>query len=521
VPLIFRNTPQWFISMETNDLRQKALKAIDETAFYPPGGKNRLYAMIENRPDWCVSRQRKWGVPLPIFVDKRTGAPLRDPQVIERIAQVFEQEGGDAWFQSDPQRFLGEAYDAANYEQVTDVVEVWFDSGSTHSFVLEQRDELKWPASLYLEGSDQHRGWFHTSLLESAGTRGRAPYEGVLTHGFVLDGKGIKMSKSFGNVIAPQDVMAEKGADILRLWVVASDYSEDLRISDEILGHQADAYRRLRNTLRFLIGNLADFEAGERVAPAEMPELERWVLHRLWEIDRAIVPAIRGYDWLTVYQQLYRFCEVDLSAFYFDVRKDCLYCDRPDALRRRACRTVLDQLFHHLTAWLAPIICFTAEEAWWARGTGPERSVHERLFPEVPDAWADQDLGDKWAKVRRVRRVVTGALEREREEKRIGASLQAHPTVYIAEDTLAEAVADVDLATVCITSAITVERGAGPAEAYRLEEVPGVAVVPGLAEGAKCQRCWQVLPEVGRDAKAPETCTRCADAVHALGAAAE
>ena len=288
VPLIFRNTPQWFISMETNDLRKKALAAIEETDFYPAAGKTRLYSMIENRPDWCVSRQRKWGVPLPIFVHKETGEPLRDADVIERIAQVFEQEGGDAWFNSDAQRFLGEAYDADDYEQVTDVVEVWFDSGSTHAFVLEARDELKWPASLYLEGSDQHRGWFHTSMLESAGTRGHAPYEGVLTHGFVLDPNGRKMSKSLGNVIAPQDIMAEKGADILRLWVVASDYSEDLRIGEEILRYQADAYRRMRNTLRYLIGNLDGFSENERVDPADMPEMERWVLHRLWEIDRAI-----------------------------------------------------------------------------------------------------------------------------------------------------------------------------------------------------------------------------------------
>ncbi|MBK1668122.1 isoleucine--tRNA ligase [Rhodovibrio sodomensis] len=521
VPLIFRNTPQWFISMETNALREKALAAIEETDFYPASGKTRLYSMIENRPDWCVSRQRKWGVPLPIFVHKQTGEALRDAEVIERIAQVFEQEGGDAWFNSDPQRFLGEAYDANDYEQVTDVVEVWFDSGSTHAFVLEARADLKWPASLYLEGSDQHRGWFHTSMLESAGTRGHAPYEGVLTHGFVLDPHGRKMSKSLGNVIAPQDIMAEKGADILRLWVVASDYSEDLRIGEEILRYQADAYRRMRNTLRYLIGNLDGFAEGERVQPGDMPELERWVLHRLWEIDRAIMPAIRRYDLMSVYRELYRFCEIDLSAFYFDVRKDVLYCDRPDSTRRKACRTVLDALFHHLTAWLAPILAFTAEEAWWARGTGPEKSVHERLFPDVPDAWADKGLADKWARVRKVRRVVTGALEREREAKQIGASLQAHPTVYIADAALLDAVADVDLALVSITSQITVERGEGPEGAYRLDEVPGVAVTPGLADGAKCQRCWQVLPEVGGDPKAPETCGRCADAVHALGAAAE
>ncbi len=521
VPLIFRNTPQWFIAMDESGLREKALRAIDATAFYPAAGKARLRAMIESRPDWCVSRQRWWGVPLPIFVHKETGEPLRDPAVIDRVAAIFEEEGGDAWFESDPQRFLGEAHDAADFEQVTDVVEVWFDSGSTHAFVLEARPELKWPADLYLEGSDQHRGWFHTSLLESAGTRGRAPYDAVLTHGFVLDAKGHKMSKSLGNVIAPQDVMAEKGADILRLWVVASDYSEDLRIGEEILRYQVDAYRRLRNTLRYLIGNLADFDAAERLPAAEMPELERWVLHRLAELDAVVREGVRGYDFMTIYRELYHFCAVDLSAFYFDVRKDCLYCDRPDSTRRRACRSVLDTLFDCLTAWLAPLICFTAEEAWWARGGGEVESVHLRTFPEVPAAWRDAALDEKWARVRKVRRVVTGALEVERAEKRIGSGLQAHPTVYIADPALAGAVADVDLAEICITSAVTVVAEAPPEGAFTLDEVPGVGVVPGLAEGQKCQRCWQVLPEVGGFPEAPETCARCADAVRHLGKAAE
>ncbi|RDD60507.1 isoleucine--tRNA ligase [Ferruginivarius sediminum] len=518
-PLIHRVTPQWFISMDTNGLRDKALAAIDETDFYPPAGKARLRSMIETRPDWCVSRQRWWGVPLPLFVDRKTGEPLRDPAVIERIAQAFEQEGGDAWFDSDPKRFLGDDYDPADYEQVRDIVEVWFDSGSTHAFVLEARPELKWPASLYLEGSDQHRGWFHTSLLESAGTRGRAPFDGVLTHGFVLDAKGHKMSKSLGNVIAPQDVMSEKGADILRLWVVASDYSEDLRIGEEILRYQVDAYRRLRNTLRYLIGNLADFAGEERLPESEMPELERWVLHRMAELDSVVREGCRRYDYMTIYRELYHFCAVDLSAFYFDVRKDSLYCDRPDSTRRRACRTVLDKLFDCLTAWLAPITCFTAEEAWWARGGGPEESVHLRTFPEVPAGWRDAGLQAKWDKVRRVRRVVTGALELERAEKRIGSSLQAHPTVHIADSELAEAVADVDLAEICITSAVTVSGEPAPAGAFTLDDVPGVAVVPELAEGSKCQRCWQVLPDVGRDAAAPDTCGRCADAVKHLGVA--
>jgi len=519
VPLIFRATPQWFISMEADGLREKALAAVARTAFYPAEGQERLHEMIANRPDWCVSRQRRWGVPLPIFVHKRTGEPLRDANVIERIAGIFAAEGGDAWYTRDPQDFLGEAYDARDYTQVQDVVEVWFDSGSTHSFVLEQRDDLKWPADLYLEGTDQHRGWFHTSVLEAAGTRGEAPYEGVLTHGFVLDGKGHKMSKSMGNVISPQDIMAEKGADILRLWVVAADYAGDVRISDEILGFHADAYRRMRNTLRFLIGNLHDFDAGERVEPADMPELEQWVLHRLAETHEVVEASAARYDFTTIHHHLYQLCAVDLSAFYFDVRKDTLYCDRSDSLRRRACRTVLDRLFHALTAWLAPILAFTAEEAWWAHGAGPEESVHLRRFPEIPSAWHSDALAEKWRKVRHVRRAVTGALEVERTAKRIGAGLQAHPVVHIAEDALAEAVADVDLAEVCITSGVTVTREPAPEDAFTTEEAPGVAVVVTLAEGEKCQRCWQVRPEVGSDARAPETCARCADAVAHLGMA--
>jgi isoleucyl-tRNA synthetase len=397
------------------------------------------------------------------------------------------------------------------------VVEVWFDSGSTHSFVLEARPELRWPASLYLEGSDQHRGWFHSSLLESAGTRGRAPYEAVLTHGFVLDEQGRKMSKSLGNVTSPQAVIEKYGADILRLWVVASDYSEDLRIGEEILRYQVDAYRRLRNTLRYLLGALGDFDPAERVAPEAMPELERWVLHRLTELDQAMRQAAEGFEFHALYQALHNFCAVDLSAFYFDIRKDALYCDRPDDPRRRAARTVFDLLFDCLTAWLAPILCFTSEEAWLARAKDAEQSVHLRLYPEVPADWADPALAAKWAKVRAVRRVVTGALERERAEKRIGSSLQAHPRVFVQDPELHEAVAGVDLAEVAITSDITLERGAPPEGSFMLDEVAGVGVLSGLAAGDKCQRCWKVLPEVGESPTAPGTCRRCAAALADLG----
>ena len=528
-PLIFRNTPQWFIPMEAAEggggLRAKALQAIDETRFVPAAGQTRLRSMIENRPDWCISRQRLWGVPLPIFLEKASGEPLRDPEVIERVAGVFEEEGADAWYTSDPQRFLGNAYKAEDYEQVRDIVEVWFESGSTHSFVLEARPELAWPASLYLEGSDQHRGWFHSSLLESCGTRGRAPFEAILTHGFVLDEQGRKMSKSLGNVIAPQQIIADHGADILRLWVVASNYEEDVRIGREILRYQVDAYRRLRNTLRYLLGSLEGFTPAERVAPEDMPELERWVLHRLVELDGIVRKGCADFGFHGIYQALHNFCAVDLSAFYFDVRKDALYCDRPDSPRRRACRTVLDTLFDCLTAWLAPILCFTAEEAWLARheeGAGEgEDSVHLRVFPEVPATWRDDALAAKWAKVREVRRVVTGALEVERAEKRIGSSLLGHPRVYIERPELRAALEGVELSEIAITSAASLAEGPAPAGAFTMEEVAGVGVVVGRAEGEKCQRCWRVLPEVGQDPETPEVCGRCADAVKHLQAAAQ
>jgi isoleucyl-tRNA synthetase len=518
-PLIFRNTSQWFISMETNDLRENALKAIDATEFYPAAGRNRLFSMIESRPDWCVSRQRVWGVPLPIFVSKETGQPLRDQKVLDRIAEAFDEEGGDAWFTSEPNRFLAPEHDIADYEQVKDVVEVWFDSGSTHTFVLEQRPELKWPASLYLEGSDQHRGWFHSSLLESSGTRGRAPYEAVLTHGFVLDEQGRKMSKSVGNVTSPLKVADQQGIDILRLWVVASDYSEDLKIGPEILKYQADAYRRFRNTLRFVLGNLHDFNESKAVAVADMPELERWVLHRLSEMDELVRTATEVYDFHKIYQSLHNFCAIDLSALYFDVRKDGLYCNPQEGLSGRACRTVLAEVLRCLTTWIAPFLSFTAEEVWQvrkadeaARGVTtslvPEESVHLAMFPELPAEWRDEALGQKWSSLWDVRRVITGAIEPLRAAKEIGSSLQAKPSVYLSGEKAA-LVEGVDLAELAITSALSVELGEAPSDAFTLDEVEGVAVVVGLASGGKCERCWKILPEVY---ETQPVCGRCGEA---------
>lgn len=520
-PVIFRNTPQWFISMEKNDLRKTALSEIEKTKFVPAGGKTRLFSMIENRPDWCISRQRAWGVPIAIFVHKKTQEPLRDQKVIDRIADAFMKEGADAWYASHPSRFLGNDYNPDDYEQVKDVVDVWFDSGSTHAFVLEAetRADPTWdmtsPADLYLEGSDQHRGWFHSSLLESVGTRGRAPYKGVLTHGFVLDEQGRKMSKSLGNVVAPQKVMEQYGADILRLWVMASDYSDDLRIGNEIIKFMADHYRRLRNTFRYVLGALDGWSENERLPAKEMPELDRWVLHRLSELDAKVRATAEDYDFHSLFTELHNFCAVDLSAFYFDIRKDALYCDRPDSIRRRATRTVLYEIFSCLTAWLAPILCFTAEEAWRARPwKGGEESVHLRVIPIIPADWNDATLAAKWTNIRDIRRVVTGALELARAEKKIGASLQAHPTVHLSAERRQQ-LAGLDLREIAITSGVTLSEDTAPGEAITLPDVAGVAAIVNLAEGEKCERCWQVLPEVGEDKSHPTLCHRCADAVEA------
>ena len=517
-PLIFRTTPQWFIGMAENALRDKALAAIDRTAFYPESGRARLRGMIASRPDWCVSRQRAWGVPIAVFVDRRTGEPLRDPAVLDRVVAAFEAEGADAWFESPPERFLGPGRDPADYQQVTDILDVWFDSGATHGFTLETRADLQWPASLYLEGSDQHRGWFHSSLLESCGTRGRAPYEAVLTHGFVLDEQGRKMSKSLGNVVAPQEIIARYGADVLRLWVVASDYSEDLRIGVNIIDQNVEAYRRIRNTLRYLLGNLAGFADGERVDPDSMPELERWVLHRLWELDRTVRRSLDRYDFHTLFTALHNFCAQDLSAFYFDVRKDALYCaPRADPVRRAA-RTALDALFSCLTAWLAPILCFTAEEAWRARQGEDADSVHLRLFPDPPEAWRADALARRWEGVRRIRRVVTGAIEVERAAGRVGSSLQTSPEIHL-DDAGAALLDGVDMAEIAITSGVALRAGPAPADAFTLPDAPGVGVVVRPAEGAKCQRCWRVLPDVGAVEAHPDVCRRCAGAVAASGRA--
>ena len=518
-PLIFRNTPQWFVAMDAKieaaggkPFRQVALEEIEKVRWVPARNRNRIYSMVETRPDWVLSRQRAWGVPLTLFVNAKTGELLRDEKVNARIVDAVAKEGADAWFERPASDFLGNEYDEADYERVTDILDVWFDSGSTHAFVLEARG-LPSPADLYLEGSDQHRGWFQSSLLESCATRGRAPYRQVLTHGMTLTDKGLKMSKSLGNAIEPEAIVKQNGADILRLWVANTDYWEDHSIGNDIIKSNVEAYRKLRNTFRYLLGNLSGFDDAERVNVADMPELERVILHRLAELDELVRKAYMDYDFKRVAHTLSNFMNVELSAFYFDIRKDALYCDAPSAIRRRACRTVLDHLFSHLTAWLAPVLCFTVEEVWLSRFPSDTDSVHLRTFPEIPAEWRDEALSEKWKKVRELRRVVTGALEVERREKRIGASLEAAPDVFVSRPDLVEAMKGVDLAEIAITSQATLVEGEGPADAWRLDDVPGVAVVSKLAEGRKCARSWRILPEVGGDPDYPDLSLRDAAAV--------
>ncbi|WP_157016953.1 isoleucine--tRNA ligase [Mesorhizobium xinjiangense] len=520
-PVIFRNTPQWFVYMDKElgdgtTLRSRSLTAIDQTRFVPAAGQARLRAMIEDRPDWVLSRQRAWGVPICVFADHH-GEVLKDEAVNARILDAFEKEGADAWFaKGAKERFLGADHDPDHWHQVTDILDVWFDSGSTHTFTLEDRPDLKWPADVYLEGSDQHRGWFHSSLLESCGTRGRAPYDAVITHGFTMDEHGRKMSKSLGNTVVPQDVMKQSGADILRLWVMTTDYWEDQRLGKNVLQTNIDAYRKLRNTTRWMLGTLAHDE-GEDVDVAEMPELERLMLHRLAEFDRVVRKGYDNFDFKRITRALIDFMVVELSAFYFDVRKDALYCDAPSSLRRKSAIVVVRRLFDAIVKWMAPMLPFTMEEAWLERHPDAV-SVHLEQFSDIPAEWLDEELAAKWRQVRQVRRVVTGALELERANKTIGSSLEAAPVVYIADEALLAAVNRVDMAEVCITSAITIVAGKAPDGAFRLDDVSGVGVAFDKAQGVKCARSWRYTDDVGSDPAFPDVSARDAAALRELQA---
>ena len=493
-PLIYRATPQWFISMEKQSLRKKAIQSINETIFYPTKGKERLLSMIEGRPDWCVSRQRVWGVPLPIFVNKKTKEPLRDKNVIERIAEVYEKEGSDCWFTDDPQRFLGKDYKSDDFDQLKDIVEVWFDSGSTHSFVLESREDLKWPADMYLEGSDQHRGWFHSSLLESCGTRGKAPFKSILSHGFVVDGKGMKMSKSAGNVISPEEILKNFGADILRVWVASSDYSEDLRIDKTILNQHAESYRKIRNTFRFILGNIQDNYKKvdfKDLNVKELPELERYILHKIFILDLNYKENLKNYNFHKLHKELLNFCSLDLSSFYFDIRKDVLYCDSIKSKKRKSCIIILNILLECLLKWFAPILVFTTEEIFNLIEKS-ETSIHEMQFPELKSEFQDNTLAEKWENLYKIKQEANVAIEQKRSIKEIGSSLEAEIEIHTNEQYY-KLLENLDLTEYFITSKAKIVKNSVKKE---------TVIKVKKTNGKKCPRCWKVLKT---------TCTRCAE----------
>ena len=482
-PLVHRATPQWFISMESHKLRRKALKAIDDTTFYPSKGKERLKSMIETRPDWCVSRQRVWGVPLPIFVNKKSNEILIDDEIFENIANIYEKEGSDCWFSDDPQKFLGDKYKAADFQKLSDIVEVWFDSGSTHSFVLEKRKDLKWPASMYLEGSDQHRGWFHSSLLQSCGTRGKAPFESILSHGFVVDGKGLKMSKSLGNVIAPEDILKKYGADILRIWVAASNYAEDLRIDYSILDQHSESYRKIRNTFRYLLGNINDkFEDINlnEIEIESLPELEKFILNKVYLLNKKFETYFQRYDFHNLYKELLNFCTVDLSAFYFDIRKDALYCDPINSKKRNACVTILNILLKSLLRWFAPILSFTTEEIHQLISKNI-KSIHLEKFLSFPEKFRDERLAGKWSELMKIRDVCNISIEEKRASKEIGSSLEAELKIKLNEK-YKDIITNIDLSELCIVSKIDVS----------FDEVSDISVEAKKVTGDKCPVCWKI-----------------------------
>ena len=522
-PVFFRNTPQWFVHMDKllsdgRTLRVRALAAVSETKFVPEGGRKRLESMLQDRPDWVLSRQRRWGVPVTVFCNDQ-GEPLVDPKANAKVLEAFKVEGADAWFaEGAKERFLSHRPDVDQWHMVTDILDVWFDSGCTHAFTTEARAELASPADVYLEGSDQHRGWFQSSLLEACATRGMAPFKTVVTHGFVLGEDGLKMAKSKNNGVSPQKVMEKHGAEVLRLWALTADFQGDVRIGSNTLQSTQDAFRKVRNTLKWLTGMLAYHEGVEPVV-SELPELEQLMLHRLSELDVAVRNAYDAFDFKKVVRVLTDFMNVELSAFYFDVRKDALYCDAASSPRRLASLHVMSQLFDHLTAWLAPILPFLAEEAWLA--IHKDRcSVHLRQFPLVPVNWRNDRLASRWRVVMSVRSVVNACLEIERREKRLGKALEASPVVYAADDSVVEALMGVPLSEVFGTSEAALVVGSAPDGAFVSDLMSGVGVEFRRASGSRCARSWMYTTDVGSDPDYPDVSARDAHALRQMASLA-
>ncbi len=519
-PVIFRATEQWFISMEKAGLRQKALRCIDQVTWIPAWGHDRIYGMIENRPDWCISRQRSWGVPIVAFYCTRCGRCLITREIVDHVANLFERHGADIWFESDNTVLLPEGTTCPDckgntFEKEKDILDVWFDSGVSHTAVLEQRDYLRWPADMYLEGSDQHRGWFHSALLTAAGTRGKAPYKSVLTHGFVVDGKGEKMSKSKGNVIAPGEVINRYGGEILRLWVAASDYREDIRISERILGQLTDAYRRIRNTSRFIVGNLGDFDSeADAIPDGDMLEIDRFALHHLQGLVRKARAAYDAFEFHAVYHDLYNYCTVDLGAFYLDVLKDRLYTFPARSHDRRSAQTALSAILDTLVRVMAPILIFTAEEVWthMSRTRGRPASVHLTQLPEVNENFLDDELAGRWESILLLRGEVSKALEEARGQKIIGHALDAAVTLAISEEFSALVKPNTEeLRAVFIVSRVDILAEEGLSDAYQSTKIPGLAIRIDPAPGPKCERCWIRDPSVGTDAIHKTICARCVE----------
>ena len=507
-PIIFRTTPQWFISLEKNSLREKAIRSINQTKWIPSSSKNRIESMVVNRPDWCISRQRSWGVPITIFINKKTNEPLKDKNVMDKIIEDVKKYGSDVWIAGDPYKYLGDDYDPNDYEVIKDILDVWFDSGSTHAFVLEKRN-LKWPADLYLEGTDQHRGFFQSSLLEACGTRDKAPYKAVITHGFVLDSNGRKMSKSLGNVVSPEDIIKRSGADVLRLWVALTDYSEDMRIGDEILDNLNDYYRRIRNTFRFILGNIGEQSLPKCINYNDLEEIDKYILAIIYNLHNKRSEAIRNFSFHNFYKALFEFCSVDLSAFYFDISKDTLYCEGKNSKKRNAKTTILFYLYDFLASWYSPILCHTMEEVWNLFKTQNFESVHLKPYPSINDKWKNDDLLRKWEKIKLIRKAVNSLIEKARTEKKIGSSLELEVYIDTADKQVEEILRNTDMKEICIVSGFNLETYNGNSKnILAIEETEALKMKIWISKSVNgiCLRCWQRCKEINIK---NDLCNRC------------